>query len=70
MHEVVVAILTHKGKDFVGFTGSFINALQLRSSLTLFDVVSPNDIFRDVLDALFESKGDRRSLDAIRKMER
>ena len=67
MHEVVVAILMHKGKDFVGVTGSLIDALKLRSSLTLFDVVSPNDIFRDVLDAFFEGKGDRRSLDVISK---
>ena len=37
--------------------------------MTLFDVVSPNNIFRDVLDAFFEGKKDRRSLDAINKME-
>ena len=38
--------------------------------MTLFDAASPNDIFRHVLDALFEDKKDRKNLDAIRKMER
>ena len=37
--------------------------------MTLFDAVSPNDIFRHLFDAFFEDKEDRRSLDVIRKME-
>ena len=62
-------MLSHRGKDIVNVMDNSIDALKLRSSMTLFDAVSPNDIFRNVLDAFFESKGDRRSLDAIRKME-
>ena len=69
LREVTQAVLTHEGKDIVAVMGSPIDAHKLRSSMTLFDAVSPNDIFRNVLDAFFESKGDRRSLDAIRKME-
>jgi len=60
--------LSHRGKDLVNVMGSSIDALKLRSSMTLFDAVSPNDIFRNLLYALFESKGDRLNLDAIRKM--
>ena len=63
-------MLSHRDKDIVNVMGSSIVALKLRSSMTLFDAVSPNDIFRNLLYALFESKGDRGSLDAIRKMER
>jgi uncharacterized protein (DUF1810 family) len=43
--------------------------MKLCSSMILFDAASPNDIFRHVLDAFFEGKGDRRSLDAIGKKE-
>ena len=70
LREVTQAVLTHRGKDIVSIMGSSIDALKLCSSMILFDVASPNDIFRHVLDAFFESKEDRRSLDAIRKMER
>lgn len=70
LREVTQAVLAHRGKDIISIMGSSIDVLKLRSSMTLFNAVSPNDIFRTVLDALFESKGDRRSLDAIRKMER
>lgn len=69
LREVTQAVLTHRGKDIANVMGSSIDAMKLLSSMTLFDAVSPNDIFRDVLDAFFEGKEDRRSLDAIRKME-
>ena len=70
LREVTQAMLTHHGKDIVTVMGSPIDARQLRSSMTLFDAVSPNDIFRDVLNAFYDAKEDKRSLGAIRKMER
>ena len=63
-------VLTHHGKDIVAVMGSPIDAHKLRSSMTLFDAVSPNDIFRDVLNAFYDGKEDRRSLGSICKMER
>lgn len=69
LREVTQAVLTHRGKDIVSIMGSSIDALKLCSSMPLFDAVSPNGIFRTVLDAFFEGKGNGRSLDAIRKME-
>lgn len=63
-------VLTHHGKDIVAVMGSPIDAHKLRSSMTLFDAVSPNDIFRDVLNAFYDGKEDRGSLGSIRKMER
>ena len=70
LREVTQAVLAHHGKDIVAVMGSPIDAHKLRSSMTLFDAVSPNDVFRDVLNAFFDGKEDRRSLGAIRKMER
>ena len=63
-------MLTHHGKDIVAVMGSPIDARKLRSSMTLFDAVSPNDVFRDVLNAFYDGEEDRRSLGAIRKKER
>ncbi len=70
LREVTQAVLAHRGKDIVNVMGSSIDALKLCSSMTLFDAVSPNDIFRKVLDAFFEGKEDRRSLASINRMER
>lgn len=39
-----------------------IDALKLRSSMTLFDRVSPDDIFSRVLDKYFSSRRDPRTL--------
>ena len=63
-------MLAHQGKDVVAIMGSSIDAMKLRSSMTLFDACSPNDIFRNVLDAFFEGKEDSRSLDAIHEKGR
>ena len=70
LREVTQAVLTHHGKDIVAVMGSPIDARKLRSSMTLFDAVSPNDVFRDVLNAFYDGKEDKRSLGSIRKMER
>ena len=70
LREVTQAVLTHHGKDIVAVMGSPIDAHKLRSLMTLFDAVSPNDTFRDVLNAFYDAKEDKRSLSAIRKMER
>ena len=70
LREVTQAVLAHHGKDIVAVMGSSIDAHKLRSSMTLFDAVSPNDVFRDVLNAFYDGKEDKRSLGSIRKMER
>ena len=70
LREVTQAVLMHHGKDIVTVMGSPIDTHKLRSSMTLFDTVSPNDVFRGVLNAFFDGKEDKRSLGTIRKMER
>ena len=69
LREVTQAVLIHRGKDIVSIMGSSIDAMKFRSSMTLFDAISPNDIFRDVLDAFFNGQEDRSSLDVIGKEE-
>lgn len=65
LREVTAAVLTHKDKDIVDVMGSSVDALKLRSSMTLFNEVWSNDIFREVLDAFYDGKEDKRSLGAI-----
>ena len=40
--------------------------LKLQSSMTLFDVVSKNDVFREVLEKYFDGKKDKRSLELMK----
>lgn len=41
------------------------DAMKLRSSMTLFDIISPNDVFARVLDKYFNGQRDNRTLTII-----
>lgn len=61
LREVSEAILNLPSTDPREVFGG-IDALKLRSSMTLFDRVSPDDIFSRVLDKYFSSHRDPRTL--------
>lgn len=61
LREVSEAILNLPASDPREVFGG-IDALKLRSSMTLFDRVSPDDIFSRVLDKYFSSRRDPRTL--------
>ena len=46
-----------------------IDAIKLRSSMTLFDLVAPNDIFSRVLEKYFNGKRDRRTIAIVNEGE-
>ena len=52
----------HRGYEIYEIMGSRIDAIKLRSSMTLFDLVSPNDLFGDVLNSFFEGRRDSRTI--------
>lgn len=54
LREITTTLLNHKGVDVDELMGSEIDAIKLCSSMTLFDIISPNDIYRQVLDAFFD----------------
>lgn len=57
LREITEAVLSHADdRVAIELMGSEIDALKLRSSMTLFDLVSPNDIFSDVLDAFYDGE--------------
>lgn len=67
LREITSVLLTHTDEDAITLMGSIIDAAKLRSSMTLFNVAAPNDIFQQVLDAFFEGKGDAITINKLKK---
>lgn len=65
LFEITESLLMHKGKDIESIMGD-IDALKLKSSMTLFDAVKPGSIFGEVLDGFYGGERCRRTLEKIR----
>ena len=57
LREAMSMVLSHRGKKTAREIFFAIDALKLCSSTTLFNVVSPGDVFKDILDYLRHSFG-------------
>ena len=55
LRECTEALLTVDGKGTRDIFGE-LDAMKVRSSMTLFDLVSPNDIFAQVIDKYYDNK--------------
>ena len=64
LREITMALLQHSGESAVDILGE-IDAVKVRSCMTLFDAVAPNDIFREVLDAFYSGHSDKKTLDCM-----
>ena len=64
LREITMALLQHRGESAVDILGD-IDAVKVRSCMTLFDAVSPDDIFQEVLDAFYGGTSDKKTLDYI-----
>lgn len=53
LRECCRALLLHKDKDIEDIMGSDIDVLKLNTSMNLFNRVSPNDVFAEVIAAFF-----------------
>lgn len=62
LREITLALLQHRGESAVDILGD-IDAVKVCSCMTLFDAVSPNDIFQEVLDAFYNGTLDKNILD-------
>lgn len=67
LREITSELLKHKEVEVEHLMGSRIDAMKLRSSMTLFDIVSPNDIYNNVLDVFFEGKRCNSTLTMLKK---
>ena len=64
IHEISSALLQQKGKAAIDIFGS-IDSMKVRSSMTLFDELSPNDVFGKVLDTFFNGERDQRTIELL-----
>lgn len=62
LREITRAVLNHRNDNIETIMGSQIDAIKLRSSMTLFDLVSPDDVFSEVLEVFFDGERDSRTL--------
>lgn len=63
LREITNAVLAHRSDDVYEIMGSRIDVIKLKSSMTLFDQVSPNDVFGEVLDSFYEGRRDSRTIE-------
>ena len=61
LREISEALLTHTDKSAESILGG-IDALKVKSCMTLFDCISPDDIFSEVLDSFYNGERDNNSL--------
>ena len=55
LREITLALLEHKEKSALEIFGD-IDARKLRSCMTMFDYISPNDIFGEVLNVFYQGE--------------
>ena len=61
IREISEALLQHKNKDIKEIFGE-LDAGKVRSCMTMFDYLSPNDVFGQVLDTFYGGKRGGRTL--------
>ena len=65
LREISGALLKHKGKKTALDIFGEIDAVKVRSSMTLFDAVCPNDVFSEVLDAFYDGQKDNLTVELL-----
>ena len=61
LREILTDLLKHQDQSIEDILGEF-DTLKLKSSMTLFDLISPNDIFSTVLDVFYKGERDQLTL--------
>ena len=64
LREITQALLTHSAKNIEEIFTQ-IDAMKVRSSMTLFDAVCPNDIFGQVVDKFYDGNKDPLTLNLL-----
>lgn len=65
LRKICETLLQHKGEDIRVIMGRELDAMKLRSSMTLFNQVEPCGVFAEVLDEFFDGEMDERTLDIL-----
>jgi uncharacterized protein (DUF1810 family) len=62
IREICNELLNHSEKSVHHMLGG-IDSMKLKSSMTLFDLISPDDVFNKVLDVFYSGERDRRTIE-------
>jgi len=65
LRKITCTLLTHKDRNIEQLMGSYVDALKLKSSMTLFDAISPNDVFSEVLKTFYNGEKDHNTIKKI-----
>ena len=66
IREITKVLLVHNDKTALEIFGD-IDAVKVRSCMTMFDILSPNDIFGDVLDSFYNGERCEITLNVMQK---
>lgn len=69
LREISTVLLEHSGKDIVSILGE-LDAKKTRSCMTLFDYLSPNDVFGQILDTFYGGVRGGRTLKTIQRFQK
>lgn len=64
IREICNELLNHSEKSVQHMLGG-IDSIKLKSSMTLFDLVSPNDVFNKILDAFYSGERDKCTIEIV-----
>lgn len=64
LRQITTHLLNKKGTQ-ISYIFSTTDAMKLKSSMTLFDKIAPNDIFSQVLESFFKGERDQKTLDLL-----
>lgn len=66
LREITGAVLSHSRSGIYSIMAYEIDALKFQASMTLFDIVSPRDIFSEALDTFFGGKRHWKTLNIVK----
>ena len=66
LREITLALLDHKDKTAQQILGG-IDTMKVKSSMTLFDIMSPNDIYAEVLNTFYYGQRCQRTIEYLTK---
>ena len=65
LREITAEVLKHTDSSIRTIMGGGIDVKKFKASMTLFDVVSPNDIFAKALETFYSVERDNKTLEKI-----
>lgn len=65
LREITQEVHNHSNRGIYAIMGARIDVMKFKSSMTLFDAVSPKDIFVKALDTFFKGSRDKQTIELI-----